>query len=114
QLNAEMNTTMTERFNVAGALLVKLFGRPVQEADDFRAKAGRVRDIGVRSAMYGRVFMTALALVGALGTAAIYWVGARLVVEGSISLGTMVALATYVVRIYTPLTALTNAQVDLM
>jgi ATP-binding cassette, subfamily B, bacterial len=114
QLNAEMNTTMTERFNVAGALLVKLFGRPAAEADDFRGKAGRVRDIGVRSAMYGRVFMTALGLVGALGTAAIYWVGARLVVEGALSLGTMVAMATYVTRIYTPLTALTNAQVDLM
>ena len=114
QLNAEMNSTMTERFNVAGALLVKLFGRPRQEASDFADKAGRVRDIGVKSAMYGRVFMTALALVGAVGTAAIYWVGARLVIEHALSLGTMVALAAYVTRIYTPLTALTNAHVDLL
>lgn len=114
QLNAAMNATMTERFGVAGALLVKLFGRPDEEARAFADKAGRVRDIGVKSAMYGRVFMTALALVGALGTAAVYWVGARLVVSGSITVGTMVALATYVARIYTPLTALTNAHVDLL
>src|SRR5207302_5304419 len=77
QLNASMNATMTERFNVAGALLVKLFGRPQQESAEFAAKAGRVRDIGVRSAMLGRTFMVALGLVGAVGTAAIYWVGAR-------------------------------------
>ena len=114
QLNASMNTTMTERFNVAGALLVKLFGRPDEEKASFDDKAGRVRDIGVKSAMYGRVFMTALMLVGSLGTAAIYWVGARMVVEDAITLGTIVAMATYAGRIYTPLTALTNAHVDLM
>jgi ATP-binding cassette subfamily B protein len=114
QLNATMNTTMTERFNVAGALLVKLFGRPDEEKASFDDKAGRVRDIGVKSAMYGRVFMTALMLVGALGTAAIYWVGARLVIDGAITIGTIVALSAYVARIYQPLTALTNAHVDLM
>jgi ATP-binding cassette subfamily B protein len=112
QLNATMNTTMTERFNVAGALLVKLFGRPDEEKASFDDKAGRVRDIGVKSAMYGRVFMTALMLVGALGTAAIYWVGARLVIDGAITIGTIVALSAYVARIYQPLTALTNAHVD--
>src|SRR5581483_12065216 len=103
QLNAEMNTTMTERFNVAGALLVKLFGRNETEVRDFSRKAGRVRDIGVRSAMYGRVFMTALSLVGAVGTALIYWLGARLVIEGAISIGTLVALAAAVTRIYQPM-----------
>src|SRR5437899_9931508 len=109
-----MNTTMTERFNVSGALLVKLFGKPDREAAEFSDKAGRVRDIGVKSAMYGRVFMTALALVGAVGTAAIYWFGARLVIEGALSLGTVIALTAYVSRIYTPMTALSNAHVDLM
>jgi ATP-binding cassette subfamily B protein len=114
QLNAAMNTTMTERFNVAGALLVKLFGRPSAEAADFGAKAGRVRDIGVRSAMYGRTFFVALGLVGAVGTAAVYWLGARLVLDGTFTLGTIVAFAAYVQRIYMPLTALTNARVDVM
>jgi ATP-binding cassette subfamily B protein len=113
-LNAEMNTTMTERFNVAGALLVKLFGRHDDEASDFSSRAGRVRDIGVRSAMYGRVFFIALNLVGAVGVAAVYLVGGRLVISGAISLGTMVAMATFVARIYGPLTALTNARVDIM
>ncbi|TML59142.1 MAG: ABC transporter ATP-binding protein [Actinobacteria bacterium] len=114
QLDAAMNTTMTERFNVSGALLVKLFGKPDREAAEFSDKAGRVRDIGVKSAMYGRVFMTALALVGAVGTAAIYWFGARLVIEGALSLGTVIALTAYVARIYMPITALTNAHIDIM
>ena len=113
-LNAEMNTTMTERFNVAGALLVKLFGRHDDEASDFSRRAGRVRDIGVRSAMYGRVFFIALTLVGAVGIAAVYLIGGRLVISGAITLGTMVALASFVARIYGPLTALTNARVDIM
>jgi ATP-binding cassette subfamily B protein len=113
-LNAEMNTTMTERFNVAGALLVKLFGRHEAEADSFSGRAGRVRDIGVRSAMYGRVFFIALTLVGAVGVAAVYLIGGHLVISGAITLGTMVALATYVGQIYGPLTALTNARVDIM
>jgi ATP-binding cassette subfamily B protein len=113
-LNSEMNTTMTERFNVAGALLVKLFGRHDDEANDFSGRAGRVRDIGVRSAMYGRVFFIALTLVGAVATAAVYLVGGHLVISGALTLGTMVALATYVTRVYGPLTALTNARVDIM
>ena len=113
-LNSEMNTTMIERFNVAGALLVKLFGRHDDEEASFSDRAGRVRDIGVRSAMYGRVFFIALTLVGSIGTAAVYLIGGHLVISGTITLGTMVALATYVAQIYGPLTALTNARVDIM
>ncbi|MEZ5259461.1 MAG: ABC transporter ATP-binding protein [Ilumatobacteraceae bacterium] len=112
--NAEMNTQMTERFNVSGALLVKLFGRTNDEIDAFSDRAGKVRDAGVKAALYGRVFFVALGLVGALGAAAIYGVGAHLAVSGSISPGTLVALAALTARIYGPLTGLTNARVDLM
>jgi len=113
-VNASMNNTMTERFNVAGALLVKLFGRHQAEADDFAGRAGRVRDIGVRSAMYSRVFVVALTLVGAIGTALVYWLGGHLVIDSSISAGTLIALGLYTVRIYMPLTSLSNARVDIM
>src|SRR3954464_14405054 len=113
-LNASMNSTMTERFNVAGALLTKLFGSPERETDAFGTKAARVRDIGVKSALYTRTFVVALTLVGALGTALVYWLGARLAVEGTISVGTLVALALLVQRIYNPLIALTGARVDIM
>jgi len=113
-LNASMNNTMTERFNVAGALLVKLFGRHTAEAEDFGDRAGRVRDIGVRSAMYSRVFLTALTLVGAIGTALVYWWGGHQVIDGEITPGTLVALGLYTVRIYMPLTSLSNARVDVM
>ena len=112
ELNASMNTTMTDRFNVSGALLVKLFGRPGAEADDFALRAARVRDIGVRSALYARTFMVAMTLVGALGTAAIYWIGGQLVINGRLSVGDLAALSLLVVRVYLPLTALTNARVD--
>ncbi|RZV44798.1 MAG: ABC transporter ATP-binding protein [Acidimicrobiales bacterium] len=112
ELNASMNTTMTERFNVSGAMLVKLFGRPRIEADDFADRAARVRDIGIRSALYARTFMTAMTLVGALGTAAIYWLGGRFVINGDITIGDLAALSLLVVRVYLPLTALTNARVD--
>ena len=114
QLNASMNATMTERFNVAGALLVKLFGNYDAEAGSFSDRAGRVRDIGVRSAMYGRVFFVAMGLVAAIGTALVYWVGARLVISGAFTIGTIVAFAAYVTRIYMPITSLTNARIDLM
>lgn len=113
-LNAEMNTQMTERLNVAGALLVKLFGRHDSEVRAFSARAGRVRDIGVTSAMYGRVFFVALGLVGALGAVAIYGIGAFMVVSGHITIGTLVAMAAYVQRVYQPLTGLTNARLDVM
>ena len=113
-MNAEMNTQMTERFNVSGALLVKLFGRTGDEVSAFSGRAARVRNAGVKAAMYGRVFFVALGLVGALGAAVIYGVGAHLVVSGSITDGTLVALAAFTTRIYQPLTGLTNARVDLM
>lgn len=113
-LNASMNSTMTERFGVAGALLVKLFGSYRTETDSFSGRAARVRDIGVRSAVYSRTFFIALGLVAAIGTAVVYWVGGQLVIADVITLGTLVALAAYVVRIYQPLTSLTNARVDVM
>jgi ATP-binding cassette, subfamily B, bacterial len=113
-VNAEMNSQMTERFNVSGAQLVKLFGRARDEVSLFDSRAKRVRDIGITSAMYGRVFFVALGLVGAIGAAAVYGIGAYFVVDGTISTGTLVALAALVTRVYQPLTGLTNARVDLM
>ena len=113
-LNAQMNTQMQERFNVAGALLVKLFGRHRQEVDAFSGRAAGVRDSGVLAAMYGRVFFVALGLVGALGAVAVYGIGAQLVVSGDITSGTLVALAALVARVYMPLTALSNARVELL
>jgi ATP-binding cassette, subfamily B, bacterial len=113
-LNAQMNNTMTERFNVSGALLVKLFGRPAQERDEFEQKAGRVRDIGVTQAMYARFFIAALTLTAALATAVVYGWGGIQVVNGTLQLGTVVALAAYLTRLYGPLTALSNVQIDVM
>ncbi|MDP9101216.1 MAG: ABC transporter ATP-binding protein/permease [Actinomycetota bacterium] len=113
-LNAEMNTTMTERFNVSGALLVKLFGRPAQEDQAFRDRAGRVRDIGITSAMYGRIFFVALTTVAALATALVYGVGGTFAANGELRTGTVVALAAYLTRLYGPLTALSNVRVDVM
>ncbi len=113
-LNASMNATMTERFNVAGALLVKLFGRPAVEAESFRGRASRVRDIGVVSAMYGRTFFTALTLVAALATALVYGLGGWLAFNGTLSPGDVVALALLLSRLYGPLTALSNVRVDVM
>ena len=114
ELNAEMNTQMTERFNVAGAMVVKLFGRREREVAEFSRRAAGVRDTGVKAALYGRVFFVALGLVGAMGAAAIYGLGAHLVVSGNISAGTLVAMASLVTRIYQPLTGLTNARVEVM
>jgi ATP-binding cassette subfamily B protein len=113
-LNASMNATMTERFNVAGALLVKLFGRPSAEADSFRGRAARVRDIGVLSAMYGRTFFTALTLVAALATALVYGLGGWFAFTGTLSPGDVVALALLLSRLYGPLTQLSNIRVDIM
>jgi len=114
QHNAAMNTQMTERFNVAGAVLVKLFGSLDRENDQFGGRANAVRDAGIRAAMLGRVFFVALGLVAAVGTTAIYGIGSQLVVDGDIEVGTLVALAALVTRVYAPLTGLTNARVDLM
>ena len=112
--NAAMNTLMTERLGVAGALLVKLFGRHDREREDFAGKAGKVRDLGVRTAMHAQVFFIALILLGAVGTAAVYWVGGHLAISGSVTIGTLAAMGLLVVRIYQPLTSLTNARVDIM
>ncbi len=114
QLDASMNTTIAERFNVAGALVVKLFGRPSREAKSFGDRAARVRDIGVKTAMYSRVLFAALALVAAVGAAVVYYVGGRLAISGAISAGVVAAFVLYVSQIYQPLTQLTNARVDVM
>ncbi|HZY76327.1 MAG TPA: ABC transporter ATP-binding protein, partial [Jatrophihabitantaceae bacterium] len=113
-LNASMNATMTERFNVAGALLVKLFGRAELEDASFRGRAARVRDIGVTSAMYGRAFFVALTLVASLAQALVYGLGGYLAIRGELSAGTVVTLALLLTRLYGPLTALSNARVDVM
>ncbi|MDN5860494.1 MAG: ABC transporter ATP-binding protein/permease [Pseudonocardia sp.] len=113
-LNATMSSTMTERFSAPGATLVKLFGRPAEEAAGFTAKARRVRDIGVRTAMLSRVFVTALSLVSALAQALVYGLGGYLAVTGQIDAGTVVTLALLLTRLYSPMTALANARVDVM
>lgn len=114
QLNASMNNTAAERFNVSGALVVKLFGNHDLETELFSNRARRVRDIGIKTAMYSRVLFVALGFVAAVGTAVVYYVGGRLVIEDVISLGTIAALVIYVGQIYQPLTQLTNARVDVM
>ncbi|MFJ8815054.1 ABC transporter ATP-binding protein [Amycolatopsis thermoflava] len=114
QLNAGMTTQMTERFSAPGATLVKLFGRPKREVEDFGARAGRVRDIGVRTAMLTRWFMTSLTLVSALATALVYGLGGWLAIRGQLAPGTVVALALLLTRLYSPLTALANVRVDVM
>ena len=113
-LNAEMSTQMTERFNVAGALLVKLFGRPEDEAGAFSGKAERVRDVGVRMAMANRWFFTGLALVASLATAIVYGLGGNLVISGVLTIGTLLALVGLLAQLYGPLTALSNVRVDVM
>ncbi len=113
-LNAQMTTTMTERFNVSGAMLVKLFGRPEDETGTFEQRAGRVRDIGVTSAMYGRIFFASLLLTASLATALVYGWGGVQAVEGALDVGTVVALTAYLSRLYGPLTSLSNVQVDVM
>jgi ATP-binding cassette, subfamily B, bacterial len=113
-LNAEMSTQMTERFNVAGALLVKLFGRLGDEEKMFRGKARRVADIGVQQAMYGRILFVSLTLVAAFGTALVYGMGGYQAASDPKMLGTVVALAAYLNRLYGPITALSNVQVDVM
>lgn len=114
QLQGTMGSTIAERFNVSGALLVKLFGRRQTERDLFAETAGTVRDTGVQMAMTSRLYYASLSLCGALGTAAVYWLGARAVVRGALSIGTLVALAQYVARLYSPLTNLASARVDLL
>jgi ATP-binding cassette subfamily B protein len=114
RLNGEMGQMMTERFNVSGALVVKLFGHPEAESASFSRRAGRVRDIGVTSAMYSRIVMTSLALLASLATAFVYGLGGVLAIGGSLGIGTLVALTAYLGRLYGPLTSLSNVQVDVM
>jgi ATP-binding cassette, subfamily B, bacterial len=113
-LNAQMNTTMSERFNVSGALLVKLFGHPDNEVQGFASKARRVRDIGILQAMYARVFMTSLLLTASLATALVYGLGGAQAARGTLMVGTVVALTAYLNRLYGPLTALSNVQIDIL
>ena len=113
-LNADMSAQMTERFNVAGALLVKLFGRPDDETSAFGSRAARVRDIGVKMAMANRWFFTGLTLVAALATAVVYGLGGNLVIQGAMTLGTLLALVGLLAQLYGPLTALSNVRVDVM
>ncbi len=113
-LNASMTAMMAERFNVSGALLVKLFGEPDIETRRFEDKAGRVRDIGVTRAMYTRLFMAAVLLTASLATAMTFGLGGLLAANGTLEVGTLVAMTAYLVRLYGPLTALSNVQVDIM
>ena len=113
-LDAEMGSMMTERFNVAGAMLVKLFGRPRDESASFAGKAAKVRDIGVTQAMYGQVLFISLTLLASLVTAIVYGVGGNLVIDGTFQIGTLVALTTLLGRVYGPITSLTNVQIQVM
>ena len=114
--NAAMNTQMTERFQIGGALLMKLFGRPSAENAAFQERAGAVRDLGVRSSIYGRFFFALFGLVAAMGTGLVYWLGGLQYLRDSksFSIGTISAFAIYLMRLYAPVTMLTNARVELM
>src|SRR5919109_694573 len=112
--NADMSSTMAERLNVAGALLVKLFGRPRSEAEEFAGRAAAVRESSVRLAVQSRLYYGGLATVGAIGTAAVYWIGGRGLIDGTLQVGTLTALAAYVSKLYSPLTDLASARVDLL
>ncbi|MFI5714830.1 ABC transporter ATP-binding protein [Nocardia sp. NPDC051750] len=113
-LNASMSTQMTERFSAPGATLVKLFGRPRQESDEFALRARRVRDIGVRTAMLQTVFVTALTLVSALAVALVYGLGGWYALRGQLDAGAVVALSLLLTRLYSPLTALASARMEVM
>ena len=114
ELNAEMNMVMTERFNVSGALLVKLFGRTSAEAAMFEERAGKVRDIGIAQATYSRIFFISLTLTASLATAFAYGFGGVAAINGGLQVGTVVALTAYLGRLYGPLTQLSSVQLDVM
>ncbi len=114
ELNAEMNMVMSERFNVAGAMVVKLFGRPHDELAVFERRAGNVRDIGIRQATYQRFFFVALGLTASLATAFAYGFGGTAVLHKTLAIGTVVALTAYLTRLYGPLTQLSNLNIDYM
>ncbi|WP_433712663.1 ABC transporter ATP-binding protein [Nocardia sp. CA-084685] len=113
-LNAAMSTQMTERFSAPGATLVKLFGRPQQESDEFALRARRVRDIGVRTAMLQTVFVTSLTLVSALALALVYGLGGWYALRDQLDAGAVVSLSLLLTRLYTPLTALASARMEIM
>jgi ATP-binding cassette subfamily B protein len=114
ELNAEMNMVMSERFNVAGAMMVKLFGRPKEEREYFEARAGQVRDIGIDQSLYQRFFLVSLTLTASLATAFAYGFGGVEAVNGVFKVGTVVALTAYLGRLYGPLTQLSNLNIDYM
>lgn len=113
-LNAVMTDQMTERFNAGGAILVKLFGRPEWEAEEFRVRADRVRDIGVRTGLNMGIFVNSLTLMSSLALAVVYGVGGWLALSGDMEAGAVVSLALLLTRLYGPLTTLSNARVEIM
>ena len=114
QGNADLGNSMTERFNVGGAMLLKLFGRRDEEDAQFAAKAGYVRDLGIRIALITRVFSATLMLIPALATALVYGVGGTLVIDRTLTVGTLLALATLLLRLLGPLQGLSNVRIDVM
>ena len=113
-VNAEMSSTMTERFNVSGAMLVALYGEPAREREYFRSRARRVADIGIKMAMLNRLFFIALTSVAAIATAFAYGIGGHLAIEGGVTVGTLLAITALLARLYGPLTALSNVRIDVM
>jgi ATP-binding cassette, subfamily B, bacterial len=114
ELNAQMSSTMTERFNVSGALLVALYGKHSSEKEYFRSRARKVADIGIQLAMLNRLFFISLTSVAAIATAFAYGIGGHLAISGSITVGTMIAITALLARLYGPLTALSNIRIDVM
>jgi len=112
--NAEMSSTMTERFNVSGAMLVALYGEPSREREYFRSRARKVADIGIKMAMLNRLFFIALTSVAAIATAFAYGIGGHLAINGGVTVGTLLAITALLARLYGPLTALSNVRIDVM
>jgi ATP-binding cassette subfamily B protein len=112
--NAEMSSTMTERFNVSGAMLVALYGEPDREREYFRSRARKVADIGIKMAMLNRLFFIALTSVAAIATAFAYGSGGHLAINGGVTVGTLLAITALLARLYGPLTALSNVRIDVM
>jgi ATP-binding cassette, subfamily B, bacterial len=113
-LNATMSSTMTERFNVSGALLVSLYGKPAKEEKFFRSRARKVADIGIQTAMLNRIFFVGITSVAAIATAFAYGIGGHLAINEEITLGTLLAITALLARLYGPLTALSNVRIDVM
>ena len=113
-LNAEMSSTMTERFNVSGAMLVSLYGRQSDEKSYFRSRARKVADIGIEIALLNRIFFIALTSIAAVATAIAYGIGGHLAINGTVTVGTLLAITALLARLYGPLTALSNVRIDVM